>query len=65
MDGSGKKMPIDAHPNPMVLVVSPDKTRGRFVESWTSHFITCPQADMHRKVVNFSNALSADGKDVE
>lgn len=63
MDGSGKKMPIDAHPNPMVLVVSPDKTRGRFVESWTSHFITCPQADMHRKVVNMSNALSPEGED--
>jgi len=62
MDGTGKKMPIDAHPNPMVLVVSPDRTRARFVESWTSHFITCPNADMHRKVVNISDALTPEAK---
>jgi hypothetical protein len=65
MDGTGKKMPIDAHPNPMVLVVSPDKTRARFVDSWTSHFVTCPQADMHRKVIDMSNVLTPEEEDDE
>lgn len=60
MDQTGKKMPIDMHPGKMVLIVSPDKTRARFIESWTSHFVTCPQADIHRKVSDFADALVPD-----
>lgn len=63
MDESGKKMPVDSKPKGMELIVCPDKQRGRFVQSFTSHFVTCPNAAAHRKATNVVNALTPEKTD--
>ena len=63
MDESGKKMPVDAHPKSMVLVVHPNKDRARFVQSWESHFVTCPNADAHRRAKDFIETLTIGEED--
>jgi len=65
MDESGKKMPVDAHGKGMALIVHPNKDRARFVQTWESHFVTCPQADMHRKVTDMANILTPEEEDDE
>lgn len=45
---SGKRMPIDAQGQPMVLL-SEDGLRGAVRKVHASYFATCPDADKHRK----------------
>ena len=65
MDESGKKMPVDADGKGMALIVHPDKTRGRFVQTWESHFVTCPNAAAHRKAKDFVETLTPEATDDE
>lgn len=51
----GKAMPLDAKPEKRVVLVDAiggldrDGVRGRVVDTYVSHFATCPQAAEHRR----------------
>ena len=60
----GGKMPVDAGPRKMVILVrgdhghrvdkrvgqdEVDELKGEVVTAYTAHFATCPDADKHRK----------------
>lgn len=52
---NGKNMPVDAEPERRVVVVVravgpdlPDEEVARVVDTFKSHFATCPNADRHR-----------------
>jgi hypothetical protein len=43
---NGKRMPLDAAPEKRIVI---DGGIGRVVDTYTSHFSTCPNAAEHRK----------------
>lgn len=43
---SGKSMPLDAEPEKRIVMTA---ASARVVDTYTSHFTTCPNADAHRK----------------
>jgi len=45
---SGKSMPIDAKPEKRIVLEDYDR-KGSVVDTYTSHFVTCPDAKQHRK----------------
>lgn len=44
---SGKPMPLN--PEPVKMVVLDEKGIGRVKDCYASHFVTCPDANKHRK----------------
>lgn len=50
---NGKNAPIDAKPEKRFVPSGADLARGQIsfalVDTYASHFSTCPQADQHRK----------------
>jgi len=49
---AGKKMPVDREPTGKGIALIPlarDEIRSRVVDVHESHFVTCPNADQHRK----------------
>jgi hypothetical protein len=53
MAKTGKPMPLDAKPEKRVIVVGhfgdAGEDLGAVVDTYTSHFVTCPQAEEHRR----------------
>lgn len=50
MEDSGKGHPVNPKPVSMVQVTERgERTSGRVISVYESHFATCPQADEHRK----------------
>lgn len=52
---AGKRMPIDAKPerrvvlDPLAVRLGADELTARVVDTYVSHFATCPNAAQHRK----------------
>lgn len=52
MAKTGKPMPLDAKPEKRVIVVGRDETGDELaavVDTYVSHFVTCPEAKQHRR----------------
>jgi hypothetical protein len=52
MAKTGKPMPLDAKPEKRVIVVGRDEAGeelAALVDTFTSHFVTCPEAREHRR----------------
>ena len=52
MAKTGKPMPLDAKPERRVIVVGRDEAGeelAALVDTFTSHFVTCPEAREHRR----------------
>jgi hypothetical protein len=45
---TGGRMPVDAKAQKVVIIDEPSR-RGRVVSAHVSHFVTCPDADQHRR----------------
>jgi hypothetical protein len=45
---TGGRMPVDAKPQ-KVVIVEQATGRGRVITAYVSHFVTCPDADQHRR----------------
>lgn len=43
---SGKAMPLDAEPEKRIVIAG---ATAKVVDTYTSHFATCPNAEAHRK----------------
>lgn len=47
----GRPMPLDAKPEKRILLEQNGKaTIARVVDTYVSHFVTCPQRDEHRRL---------------
>jgi hypothetical protein len=49
LTASGRAMPVDAKPEKRIVIDRGAQYSGRVLDTYTSHFATCPHADQHRK----------------